>query len=94
MVTDPARVGRYGGVIRAEARRLADTVERVMQFAPRCRPRRRRRRGRGPAGGRREVDHPRPPRQPRAAIVFEDSGEAGDWCAAIPRGFDPACRTW
>ena len=33
LITDPARVRRYGGVIRAEARRMADTVERVMQFA-------------------------------------------------------------
>jgi signal transduction histidine kinase len=33
LVADPARVQRYGGVIRAEARRLADTVERVLQFA-------------------------------------------------------------
>ena len=33
LITDPARVRRYGGVIRAEARRMADTVERVLQFA-------------------------------------------------------------
>jgi signal transduction histidine kinase len=33
LVADPARVQRYGGVIRAEARRLAETVERVLQFA-------------------------------------------------------------
>jgi len=33
LITDPARVQRYGGVIRAEARRMAETVERVMQFA-------------------------------------------------------------
>ena len=33
VVADPARVRRYGGVIRTEARRLADTVERVLQFA-------------------------------------------------------------
>lgn len=33
LVADPARVRRYGGAIRAEARRLADTVERVLQFA-------------------------------------------------------------
>jgi signal transduction histidine kinase len=33
LVTDPARVQRYGAVIRAEARRLAETVEHVLQFA-------------------------------------------------------------
>jgi len=33
LITDPARVQRYGGVIRAEARRMAETVERIMQFA-------------------------------------------------------------
>ena len=33
LITDPARVQRYGGVIRAEARRMAETVERVLQFA-------------------------------------------------------------
>jgi signal transduction histidine kinase len=33
VVEDPARVRRYGGVIRAEVRRLAETVERVLQFA-------------------------------------------------------------
>ncbi len=33
LVADPARVRRYGGVIHAEARRLAETVERVLQFA-------------------------------------------------------------
>jgi signal transduction histidine kinase len=33
LVVDPARVQRYGGVIRTEARRLAETVERVLQFA-------------------------------------------------------------
>jgi len=33
LVADPARVRRYGGVIRTEARRLAETVERVLQFA-------------------------------------------------------------
>ncbi len=33
LVTDPARVQRYGAVIRAEARRLGDTVEHVLQFA-------------------------------------------------------------
>lgn len=33
LISDPARVQRYGGVIRAEARRMADTVERVLQFA-------------------------------------------------------------
>jgi signal transduction histidine kinase len=33
VVADPARVRRYGGVIRAEVRRLAETVERVLQFA-------------------------------------------------------------
>jgi len=33
LIADPGRVQRYGGVIRAEARRLADTVERVLQFA-------------------------------------------------------------
>ncbi len=33
LIADPARVQRYGGVIRAEARRLGETVERVLQFA-------------------------------------------------------------
>jgi signal transduction histidine kinase len=33
LVSDPARVRRYGGVIRAETRRLTDTVERVLRFA-------------------------------------------------------------
>lgn len=33
LVADPARVRRYGGVIGAEARRLSETVERVLQFA-------------------------------------------------------------
>jgi two-component system, OmpR family, sensor histidine kinase SenX3 len=33
LVTDPARVQRYGAVIGAEARRLAETVEHVLQFA-------------------------------------------------------------
>ena len=33
VVTDPARVRKYGGLIRTEARRLAETVERVLQLA-------------------------------------------------------------
>jgi signal transduction histidine kinase len=33
LITDPVRVRRYGEVLRAEARRLAETVERVLQFA-------------------------------------------------------------
>jgi signal transduction histidine kinase len=33
LIADPARVKRYGAVIRAEARRLGETVERVLQFA-------------------------------------------------------------
>ena len=33
VVSDPARVRQYGGVIRTEARRLGETVERVLQVA-------------------------------------------------------------
>ena len=33
VVTEPGRVRRYGSTIQTEARRLADTVERVLQFA-------------------------------------------------------------
>jgi signal transduction histidine kinase len=33
LIGDPARVQRYGRVIGAEARRLGETVERVLQFA-------------------------------------------------------------
>jgi signal transduction histidine kinase len=33
VITDPARVKTYGATIQTEARRLADTVERVLQFA-------------------------------------------------------------
>jgi signal transduction histidine kinase len=33
LIADPVRVQRYGHVIRTEARRLGDTVERVLQFA-------------------------------------------------------------
>jgi signal transduction histidine kinase len=33
LVAEPARVQRYGHVIRTEARRLGETVERVLQFA-------------------------------------------------------------
>lgn len=33
LIADPARVRRYGAVIRSEARRLGETVERVLQFA-------------------------------------------------------------
>ena len=33
VVTEPGRVKQYGSAIQTEARRLADTVERVLQFA-------------------------------------------------------------
>ena len=33
VVTDPSRVKRYGAAIQGEARRLGETVERVLQFA-------------------------------------------------------------
>ena len=78
LITDPARVRRYGGVIRDEARRMADTVERVLQFAALDG-------GRGVAAvvdvdlravvaeviTRARSDNP------DATIVFEDSDEAG-----------------
>ena len=33
LVTDPARIKQYGGVIRTEGHRLAETIERVLQVA-------------------------------------------------------------
>ena len=78
LITDPARVRRYGGVIRAEARRMADTVERVLQFAALDA-------GRG-VGAVVDVDLRAVVAEvitrarsdnPDATIVFEDSAEAG-----------------
>ena len=43
VVDEPGRVKKYGATIQAEARRLGETVERVLQLAGHCRRTRRRR---------------------------------------------------